>query len=65
MKCSHGATAGKLDESALFYLQSRGIPLAEARSLLIQSFLNETLEKVSFAPAADLYAERIRAWLTR
>ena len=65
VKCSHGATSGKLDETALFYLQSRGIPAAEAKSLLIQSFLNETLAQVSFAPVKEIYEERIRTWLTR
>ena len=65
VKCSHGATSGKLDETALFYLQSRGIPAAEARSLLIQSFLNETLAQVSFAPVKEIYEERIRQWLAR
>lgn len=64
VKCSHGATSGRLDGEALFYLRSRGIPEADAKSLLIQSFLNETLERVSFAPVKELYEERIRAWLT-
>ena len=63
VKCTHGATSGKLDETALFYLQSRGIPAAEAKSLLIQSFLNETLEQVSSTPVRELYEERIRTWL--
>ncbi len=63
VKCSHGAASGKLDETALFYLQSRGIPLAEAKSLLIQSFLNEALAQVSFAPVKEIYEERIRTWL--
>lgn len=63
VKCSHGATSGKLDGTALFYLQSRGIPAAEAKSLLIQSFLNETVAQVSFAPVREIYEERIRTWL--
>lgn len=65
VKCSHGATSGKLDETALFYLQSRGIPAAEAKALLIQSFLNETLAQVKFAPIREIYEERIRQWLAR
>jgi Fe-S cluster assembly protein SufD len=63
VKCSHGAASGKLDETALFYLRSRGIPAAEAKSLLIQSFLNEALVQVSFAPVKEIYEERIRTWL--
>ena len=38
VKASHGATVGQLDERALFYLRSRGVPLAAARSLLIAGF---------------------------
>jgi len=63
VKCSHGATFGKLDDDALFYLRSRGIPEEEARVLLIQAFLNEALEQVSFLPARRIYQERVRVWL--
>ncbi|MCK5555306.1 MAG: SufD family Fe-S cluster assembly protein, partial [Alphaproteobacteria bacterium] len=63
VKCSHGATSGKLDDDALFYLRSRGIPEEDAKSLLIQAFLNETLEQVSFLPARRIYQERVQTWL--
>ncbi len=63
VKCSHGAASGQLDQDALFYLQSRGIPATEAKSLLIESFLNGALAEVSFAPAREVYEERIREWL--
>lgn len=43
VRCTHGATVGQLDESALFYLRTRGLPLAAARSLLIYAFLAELL----------------------
>lgn len=43
VQCSHGATVGSLDDSALFYLQSRGISEEEAKQLLIQAFLAPTL----------------------
>jgi Fe-S cluster assembly protein SufD len=43
VQCAHGNTAGGLDESALFYMRSRGIPEAEARSLLIEAFLVEAI----------------------
>lgn len=44
VKAAHGATVGQLDHSALFYLQSRGIPQAEARAMLMQAFLIEVLD---------------------
>ncbi|WP_149273933.1 Fe-S cluster assembly protein SufD [Pareuzebyella sediminis] len=46
VKCSHGCTIGQLDEEALFYLQSRGIPKREARALLMYAFANNVLESV-------------------
>ncbi|UMB52704.1 Fe-S cluster assembly protein SufD [Lutibacter sp. A64] len=46
VKCSHGCTIGQLDESALFYMQSRGIPKKEAKALLLFAFGNEVVEKI-------------------
>lgn len=46
VECSHGATVGRLDEAAQFYMQSRGIPEQEARVLQMISFLSPVLEHV-------------------
>ncbi len=46
VKCSHGCTIGQLDESALFYMQSRGIPKKEAKALLMYAFSNNVLSSV-------------------
>lgn len=46
VKCSHGCTIGQLDEDALFYLQTRGIPKKEARALLMYAFANNVLQSV-------------------
>ncbi len=46
VKCSHGCTIGQLDESALFYMRSRGIPEKEARALLMFAFSNNVLDSV-------------------
>lgn len=46
VKCNHGSTVGKLDESALFYMRQRGIPEKEARLLLQHAFINEVLRHV-------------------
>ena len=43
VKCSHGATVGELDADQLFFLRSRGIPLAEARAILVRAFLADAL----------------------
>ena len=46
VKCSHGCTIGQMDEEALFYLRSRGIPKKEARALMTYAFANNVLESV-------------------
>jgi len=46
VKCSHGCTIGQLDESAMFYLRSRGIPEKEAKALLMYAFANNVLASV-------------------
>lgn len=46
VKCSHGCTIGQLDESALFYMRSRGIPEKEAKALLMYAFSNNVLSSV-------------------
>lgn len=50
VKCNHGSTIGQLDESALFYLRSRGIGLDEARGMLTYAFAGEVVEKMRVEP---------------
>ncbi|MDE6370701.1 MAG: Fe-S cluster assembly protein SufD [Duncaniella sp.] len=49
VKCSHGATTGQLDEDALFYMRQRGIPLDEARRMLMQAFMADVIDSVHIA----------------
>ena len=53
VKCAHGATVGRLDEQALFYLQSRGIGIDEARVALVQAFAQEVVNNVAHASIRD------------
>lgn len=46
VKCSHGCTIGQLDDRAMFYMQSRGIPKKEAKALLMYAFSNEVIESI-------------------
>jgi Fe-S cluster assembly protein SufD len=46
VKCSHGCTIGQLDDDALFYLRSRGIPQKEAKALLMYAFSNEAIDSI-------------------
>ena len=53
VKCSHGSTVGQLDESALFYMQQRGIPADEARHLLMYAFAGEVIENIDIVPLKE------------
>jgi Fe-S cluster assembly protein SufD len=53
VKCTHGATVGRLDETALFYMKSRGIAARAARQLLTYAFAADVLETIELAPVRD------------
>jgi Fe-S cluster assembly protein SufD len=63
VKCSHGATVGQLDEDAIFYLRSRGIGVAEARSMMIRAFANEILEALPEGVDSDAAARGLESVL--
>ena len=63
VQCAHGNTAGGLDERALFYMRARGLPEAEARALLIESFLVEAIPEGLPEEVREELVGRIRAWL--
>ena len=65
VKCTHGATIGELDNEALFYLQTRGIDLAEAYSLLTFAFANEVLDEVQSKIIKNKAELIIKDWLSR
>lgn len=50
VKCSHGATIGALDQKAMFYMQSRGVPKAEAEALLMEAFVEDAFDGLDIAP---------------
>lgn len=65
VKCSHGATVGELDHGQLFYMRSRGVPEAQARSLLIQAFLQEAVEGVTDETARTALGAAVSGWWER
>lgn len=65
VKCSHGATVGELDAEQLFYLRSRGIPDAEARSMLVRAFLAEALDAVTNETARGVLDRAVEGWWER
>ena len=63
VKCSHGATAGELDESGLFYLRSRGIPEDVARQLLMTAFIAETLDRIGHDDLRAVMEQLVGDWM--
>jgi len=62
VKCSHGATAGELDDDALFYLRSRGIPDDEARGLLIDAFIDGAIAEIGDETVREAFRAHAEAW---
>jgi Fe-S cluster assembly protein SufD len=48
VRCTHGATVGKIDLDELFYLQSRGIKLHDAERLIVEGFFNPIMQRIPF-----------------
>lgn len=65
VKCSHGSTSGAIDETALYYLRSRGIPRAEAEGFLVLAFLAEAIGEIEDEALAEAVRDRVDAWLVR
>jgi len=65
VKCSHGSTSGAIDDTALFYLRSRGVPLRAAQSLLVLAFLAEAISEIENEDIAEDIRARLQGWLER
>ena len=63
--CSHGSTCGSVDETALYYLRSRGVPEREAQNMLILAFLAEALDEIEDSALRDTLNDRLAGWLAR
>jgi Fe-S cluster assembly protein SufD len=63
--CSHGSTVGAVDETALFYLTSRGVPRREAEELLVLAFLDDAVAEIEDEALAADVRERLGGWLAR
>ncbi len=61
--CGHGATSGQMNEDLLFYLESRGLPEAEARAMLIQAFVGEAFECIDNETLREAFSGVSADWL--
>lgn len=57
VRCTHGATVGKLEEEPVFYLQSRGIPAKDAQILLVQGFFDPIMQRIPFEGVRERFQE--------
>ena len=64
VKCSHGSTSGALDETALFYMRSRGVPQRQAQALLVLAFLQQALDEIEDEALREDVAQRMEAWMS-
>jgi Fe-S cluster assembly protein SufD len=65
VQCSHGSTSGAIDETALYYLRSRGVPRAAAEDMLVEAFLAEAIGEIEDGAIAEHLAARLGDWLKR
>ncbi|WP_257170789.1 Fe-S cluster assembly protein SufD [Bradyrhizobium sp. SRS-191] len=63
VSCGHGATAGALDDSLLFYLRARGLPEKQAQALLIQAFVGEAIEAIEDDGLRERVIAAAQDWL--
>jgi Fe-S cluster assembly protein SufD len=59
VRCTHGATVGKLEQEPLFYLKSRGIPQAEAEKIVVEGFFDPIFQRIPFEGVRERFQEYI------
>jgi Fe-S cluster assembly protein SufD len=65
VKCTHGATIGRLDDESLFYLRTRGIGENDARNVLIRAFADDLIDNLPVAPLRPILSDALHARLAR
>ncbi len=63
VRCSHGSTVGDIDETALFYLRTRGIDTERARDLLVEAFIGDLIDHIGYGTAHDYFRAAFEDWL--
>jgi Fe-S cluster assembly protein SufD len=59
VRCTHGATVGKLEEEPLFYLESRGIPPKDAARLVVEGFFDPIMQRIPFEGVRERFQQAI------
>ncbi len=61
VRCTHGATVGKIDPELIFYLRSRGIPMDEAERLVVEGFFDPIMQRIPFEGVRARFQQAIEA----
>src|SRR5436305_5503823 len=61
VRCTHGATVGRVDREQLFYLMARGLSRSEAERLIVRGFFQDVLDRIELAPVREALAEALEA----
>ena len=59
VRCTHGATVGKLEAEPLFYLESRGIPLKDAERIMVEGFFDPIMQRIPFEGVRERFHQAI------
>jgi Fe-S cluster assembly protein SufD len=59
VRCTHGATVGKIDEEQVFYLRSRGMPYADAERLIVEGFFDPIMQRIAFEGVRSRFQQAI------
>jgi len=60
VRCTHGATVGKIDEDLIFYLRSRGIPKTDAERLIVEGFFDQIMQRIPFEGVRERFQQAIQ-----
>ncbi len=63
--CSHGSTTGAIDDEAMYYLRSRGVPKVDAQDMLVLAFMADAIDEIEDEAIADDIRARLEGWLAR
>jgi Fe-S cluster assembly protein SufD len=63
VRCTHGATAGRVDEDMVFYAQSRGVPRGEAVRLIVEGFFANVYDRITLEPVRETLRQAVAAKL--
>ena len=60
VRCTHGATVGKIDEEQVFYLQSRGLSRGDAEHLIVEGFFDPIMQRIPFEEIRNRFQDSIK-----